>query len=347
VAVNPASGPQGRATLKDVARLAGVHPGTASKALRADTSHLVNEETRGNVTRAAEMLGFETNPIARGLRTSRSYTIGVLIPDINNPLFPPIVRGIEDTVEQQGYTPLLANTDNDPRRESKIINAMLARQVDGLILATASEDDATMSLLERINVPVVFANRRSGDDRLPSVTVDDLGGIRLVVSHLRDLGHRDIATVAGPSNLSTGAARRRGFVEAMKDVGLDLNDRRIATAGAFTEDEGREATARLLAGPAPPTAIVAANDLLALGAYDALEAAGLACPDLVSVTGFNDMPFADRFRPPLTTVRIPQIEIGRAAARSLLQGLGSDPPPPTHVVLDTELIVRGSTAPPP
>jgi LacI family transcriptional regulator len=344
--VNSGSGPQGRATLKDVARLAGVHPGTASKALRDSTSHLVNEETRASVSRAADMLGFETNPIARGLRTSRSYTIGVLIPDINNPLFPPIVRGIEDTVEQQGYTPLLANTDNDPRRELTIINAMLARQVDGLIAATATEDDATMSLLQRIEIPVVFANRRSGDDRRTSVTVDDIGGIKLAVSHLHGLGHREIATVAGPPNLSTGAARRRGFIEAMKDVGLDVDDQQIAVTAAFTEAEGRDAMVRLLANPTPPTAVVAANDLLALGAYDALEAAGLTCPDDISVTGFNDMPFADRFCPPLSTVRIPQIEIGKRAAKSLLEGMATDPPTPAHVVLDTELIVRGSTAPP-
>lgn len=123
---------QGRATLKDVARLAGVHPGTVSRALRSDTSHLVNEETRIAVSRAAALLDYRINPIARGLRTSRSYTVGVLIPDIKNPLFPPIVRGIEDTIEAEGYTALLANTENDPIREAAIIDVMLARQVDGL-----------------------------------------------------------------------------------------------------------------------------------------------------------------------------------------------------------------------
>jgi LacI family transcriptional regulator len=335
--------------LKDVARLAGVHPGTVSRALRDDTSHLVNEDTRTSVRRAAELLGYQINPIARSLRTSRTDTIGVLVPDINNPLFPPIVRGIQDCLEAAGYTPLVANTENDPARERRILETMLARRIDGLITATATEDSVGMSALEDVDLPVVFANRRSPQERHSSVTVDDVGGIALAVRHLADLGHQRIAHLAGPRNVSTGVARREGFLDAMNDLGLPVGQGQIAVADLFSEGCGRDACRELLAveSTALPTAIVAANDLLALGAYDALAEAGLHCPADVSVIGFNDMHFSDRFNPPLTTIRNPQNEIGRRAGQILLDEVNkASAPGARHEVLDVELVVRGSTAKP-
>ncbi len=193
-----------QAKLKDVAEAAGVHPGTASRALNVETRALVNRETAERVLDAAERLGYRPNPIARGLKTSRSATVGVLIPDLTNPLFPPIVRGIQDRLEEAGYTPLIANTDNDPDRERADFEAMRARQVDGFITATVHRDAELLSELIAGGPPVVLVNRRSDEPGLASVVGDDIAGIRLAVEHLIGLGHRRIAHLAGPQDLSTG-----------------------------------------------------------------------------------------------------------------------------------------------
>jgi LacI family transcriptional regulator len=171
-------------------------------------------------------------------------------------------------------------------------------------------------------------------------------GSRLAVDHVAGLGHERIACVAGPQNVSTGHRRYLGFLAAMEHHGLPAPAERIGFAGAFAEGAGAEVCAGLLAADPGVTAIVAANDLLAMGCYEALTARGVACPDGVSIIGFNDMPFIDKLHPPLTSVRVPQREIGFAAAGLLLDLLGDEPPPPREVTLDPTLIVRGSTAPP-
>jgi LacI family transcriptional regulator len=333
-------------TLRDVARAARVHPGTVSRALNAETRALVNQETAERVIRAAEQLGYRPNPIARGLKTNRSFTVGVIVPDLTNPLFPPIVRGIEDRLGAAGYTPLIANTDNDPDRERQDFEAMRARQVDGFITATARLDRDFLTEAEAAAQPIVLVNRRLEDGSLPAVTVDDREGTRLAVEHVVALGHRRIAHLGGPQALSTGHQRHLGFRDAMDGAGVAVDERVIRFAEAFTEREGARTCRELLDAAPDVTAIVAANDLLALGCYDVLAERGLRCPGDVSVVGFNDMPFADRFDPPLTTVRIPHREIGATAAELLLERLAGDDAPPRHVMLAPELVVRRSTAAP-
>src|SRR5215211_6214064 len=182
--MNRNAGRAPRVRLKDVARAADVHPGTASRALNVETRQLVNEETARRVVAAAERLGYRANPIARGLKTSRSYTVGVLIPDLTNPLFPPIVRGIQDRLEEAAYTPLIANTDNDTDRERADFEAMRARHVDGLITATAHRDDDLPVDARDAELPVVLVNRRHELATRPSVVADDRLGVRLAVEHL-------------------------------------------------------------------------------------------------------------------------------------------------------------------
>ena len=333
-------------TIRDVARLAEVHPGTVSRALNEQTRTLVNEETAERVLRAAEALGYRPNPIARGLKTNRSYTVGVLIPDMANPLFPPIMRGIEDRLGGAGYTALIVNTDNDAERERSHMDAMRARQVDGFIAATARLDTELLADVAAGGAPMVLVNRSLEDGSLAAVTVDDRQGIRLAVNHVAGLGHQHIGHVGGPQNLSTGHLRYLGFREAMADLGLAAPAEQIAFADAFTEAEGQRACAELLDRARGVTAVVAANDRLAMGCYDALEARGLACPDDVSVTGFNDMPFVDRLHPPLTSVRVPQREIGKRAADLLLSQLRDGSRDARQILLEPTLTVRGSTAPP-
>jgi LacI family transcriptional regulator len=338
---------RGRVTLREVAAAAGVHPGTASRALNEQTRALVNAETAQRVLAAAEALGYHPNPIARGLKTRRSYTIGVLIPDILNPLFPPIIRGIEDRLEQAGYTSVIANTENDAERERIDFRAMLARQVDGFITATARLDHAVLDEIVDLGVPLVLVNRRVEDGSLRSAIADDCAGIKLAVDHLVELGHRQIALAGGPINLSTGHQRYEGFKAAMREHGLKV-DRKVTLVGeSFTIPEGQRLSRQLLGGGKEFTAIVAGNDLMALGCYDVLAEQGLGCPDDVSVVGYNDMPFSDHFNPPLTTIRIPHYELGHAAADLLLAQLDErSPNGPSEVVLEPSLVVRGSTAAP-
>jgi LacI family transcriptional regulator len=333
-------------TIRDVARVANVHPGTVSRALNEETRALVNPETAERVIRAAEELGYRPNRFARGLKTSRSHTIGVLIPDITNPLFPPILRGIEDRLDEAGYTSLIVNTDNDPDRERVSLDAMRARQVDGVIAATARLDRELLVELAEGETPLVLVNRSLEDQSVPAVTVDDRRGIALAVKHVTDLGHKRVGHVAGPQNLSTGHRRHMGFVEAMRAARLEAPPEVIRFGRYFTEEEGARACDELLDAVPDLTAIVAGNDLLAIGCYDTLEKRGLICPDDISVVGFNDMPFVDRLRPPLTSVRIPQREIGKVAADLLLAHLSGGDQTTEEILLEPTLMARGSTAPP-
>jgi LacI family transcriptional regulator len=333
-------------TLRDVARAARVHPGTVSRALNAATRGLVNEETAERVIRAAEELGYRPNPIARGLKTSRSFTVGVLVPDLMNPLFPPIVRGIEDRLGAAGYTSLIANTDNDPERELVDSQTMRARQVDGIIAATARRDHRLHDALLEAGIELVLVNRRQSDLPVSSATADDRMGMRLSVEHLLSAGHTRIAHLAGPLDYSTGLDRYESFHKTMRAGGVEPDAELVLVAEAFTEAEGARLCTQLISSRSEFTAVAAGNDLLALGCYDVFDERGIRCPDDVSVVGFNDMPFAARFQPPLTTIHIPHYEIGKAAGELMLERLQDGDAPPREIRLEPNLVVRGSSAPP-
>src|SRR5215204_6521566 len=333
-------------TLRDVARVAGVHPATVSRALNEETRALVNEDTARRVLKAAEKLGYQPNPIARGLKTNRSYTIGVLVPDLTNPLFPPILRGIEDGLETAGYTPLIANTDNDPERELLDSQAMRARQVDGIVAATARRDHRLHDALLEAGIELVLVNRRQAELPVSSATADDRLGMRLAVEHLIALGHTRIAHLAGPLDYSTGLDRHESFHASMRAAGLEPDPSLVLVAEAFTESEGARLCGELMADGRQFTAIAAANDLLALGCYDVFAERGVRCPEEVSVVGFNDMPFAARFSPPLTTIHIPHYEIGQGAAELMLERLHDADLAPREIRLEPSLVVRESTASP-
>jgi LacI family transcriptional regulator len=332
-------------TLRDVARVAGVHPATVSRALNEETRTLVNDETAKRVLKVAGELGYQPNPIARGLKTNRSYTIGVLIPDLTNPLFPPILRGIEDHLETGGYTALTANTDNDPERELSDSQTMRARQVDGIIAATARRDHRLHDALLEAGIELVLVNRRQPHLPVDSATADDRLGMQLSVEHLVALGHTRIAHLAGPLDYSTGLDRYDSFHETMRAAGLEPDPDLVLVAEAFTESEGARLCGQLIGEARRFTAIAAANDLIALGCYDVFAERGVRCPEDVSVIGFNDMPFAARFQPPLTTIRIPHYEIGKAAAQLMLERLQGGGSAPREIMLEPSLVVRGSTAP--
>jgi LacI family transcriptional regulator len=331
-------------TLRDVAVRAGVHPATASRALNPETRILVSEETARRVLDAATELGYSPNPVARSLRTRRSHTIGVLIPDLNNPLFPPIVRGLEDRLAAAGYVALIGNTDSDDMRERMVFDQMRARHVDGLVVATARLHHPLLAEAARADMPVVLINRLAQDYSFPSVSVDNERGVRMAVGHLAALGHRRIAHIAGPQEMSTGLSRYRGFVTAMESNGLPVDSDLVVFAKAFTVEEGLRCSRMLLDRAAGCTAIAAGNDMLAVGCYAGLDEVGLVCPEDISVVGFNDMPFIDRLRPPLTTIRFPHYQVGTEAAQLLLERIAEHSGPVKILYLAPELIIRGSTA---
>ncbi|HUZ68631.1 MAG TPA: LacI family DNA-binding transcriptional regulator [Candidatus Saccharimonadales bacterium] len=334
-----------RVKLTDVARAAGVHPGTASRALNASTHQQVSRDTLRRVARAAQRLGYVPNAQARALRTARSHLIGMVVPDVANPLFPLILRGAQQVLSAAGFTVVLADTDNDTQRQRLQIESLLARGADGFILSTAEWADPLLDELDTGGITAVLANRNTAHGRWPYVGGDERAGVQLAVKHLRDLGHTRLLHLAGPQHLSTGRERAHAFRAAARTHLPAGGHARVRACDAFTADAGARAMAAALAGSYSFTAVVAGNDLIALGALEALRAAAVRCPEDMSVTGFNDMPFVDRLSPPLTTVRLPLEEMGRIAATVLLDELRGDSAVRARrtTLLPVELIVRGTT----
>src|SRR6266700_5891204 len=265
---------QRQITRRDVARTAGAHPGTVSRVLNPRTRPLVNPATADRVEQVAREMGYSLNPIARGLKTRRTFSVGVLIPDLTNPLFPPIIRGIERVLDAAGYTALVASTDGDPARERQRLETLIARQVDGFVIATAARRHPVVADTIASGLAVVLVNRTIEGGGVFAVVPDDRRGSAMAVAHLAALGHTRIAHIAGPQATTTGLLRYRGFIEAMEDGGLDSRRELVVHAEAFTVSAGATAARELLTAADPPTGIVAANDLLALGAYTAMAEAG-------------------------------------------------------------------------
>lgn len=333
-------------TLKDIARETGVHVSTVSRALTPNAQASLSSDVVTKVRRAAERMGYRPNRLASGLRTKRTMSVGVMIPDITNSLFPPIVRGVESVLEPEGYASILVNSDSDPAREARLYDVLRERGVDGVVNAAVErQDKAVERLFEEF--PVVTVNRKVDGSSIPSVISDDVGGVAAIVRLLREHGHERIGHIAGPATASTGVVRRAAFEEAMRSGGDAAPAPPVAVSRAYNEAEGGRCAAELLDRDPSITALLCANDRLAIGALEALASRGLSCPDDVSVTGFNDMPFLDLIPPGLTTVQILQFEIGRTAAEILLKMMaGPDRHVPTTTILPVRVIERGSVAPP-
>jgi LacI family transcriptional regulator len=328
-------------TIQDVARAAGVHPATVSRALNPALVGRVTPATTRRVEEAAARLGYVPDEFGRTLRTRRSRMIGVVVPDLGNPVFPPIVRGIEDTLRTAGYAALIANTDDSAEREEELLRTLTARRCDGFIIASSRRDDPAVIDLVNTKTPVVLVNRMM-DTATAAVASDDAAGMRAAVDHLVSLGHREIAHVGGPEALSMTGVRRAAFDSAMAAAGLEVSPELICAARRYTADEGQRAFEAVLARRVP-TAVIAGNDMIAVGCYGALRSRGLRCPADVSVVGFNNMPLSDFLDPALTTVAIPQFDIGTQAAQLVLDLIADHPP--AQRLVPVSLVVRGSTGP--
>ncbi len=335
-----------RVTVREVARAAGVHFSTVSRVMNPQTREQITDSVARRVLRAAERLGYRTNALAASLRTQRSRVIGIIVPYIDSPIYPPILLAIEEVLNERGYVAIICNTQNDPAREERVLTELMARQVDGVILGSATRHDPIVKAWVERGAPLVLINRTDQTGQAPSIVTDDIHGIGMVIDHLAELGHKAIGHIAGPQQLSTGAARSEGFRRAVTRLHLRGAARTIVIADDFTREAGRRACHRLLNQFPRTTAIAAANDLLALGCYEALHERGVSCPKDVSIAGYNDSPFVDLLTPSLTTVRIPQREIGSRAARMLLEKIEEGTATMPNAILRPQLIVRQSTAAP-
>ena len=343
-----------KSRLSDVASLAGVHAATASRALNVRTRHQISEATVQRVLAAAKKLNYQPNTAAQSLALKRSSTIGVVIGDLTVPLFPPLLRGIDDVAAEAGYSAFIVNTDNDLAREQAHLQRLAARNVDGLIVATALLSGGLDSCDYSSIAPTVYVLRASPATGAPNVLSDDSMGVHQAVSHLVRLGHTRIGHLAGRTEISTAVTRARGYREAMFEHGLTADPAWTEQIPVLTIEGGRTTAHALLDRAPEVTAIVAFNDSVAFGIYLALRERGLTCPNDVSVVGYSDTASAELTAPPLTTVTVDHHAMGARAARLLLEALEAPPGPDGAapqpdggtVLLPVTLHDRASTAPP-
>ena len=333
-------------TLKELSRLAGVHPSTVARVLHNDPRQRVSDEVRERIFRLAEELHYRPNSLARSLRTRRSAVLGALIPDIANPFFASVLRGIEDVAAERDYSVILANTDDQAARETRGLEMMRERQVDGLLLATARRQDPAIARLVEEQVPFVLVNRHTDPVTPNAVVFDDYAGGRTAVEYLLSLGHRRIAHISASDEMSTGHLRYRAYVDTLIAHGIG-EDPALIARGTFREAGGYEAMQRLLMVADPPTAVFAVNDLAAAGALNALAEAGLRVPQDVSVIGFNDVFQHTRLAPQLTTMQAPARALGAQAAERLLAMIVDGIWPDAPLLLPVTLVKRDTTGPAP
>jgi LacI family transcriptional regulator len=337
---------QSAATLNDVARAAGVHPSTVSRALDPARQHLLSPETRSRVAQVAESLGYQVNTLARSLRTGSTGLLGVVAPDVANPFIGQFLSGVEDVLHGTGRMLLIAESHDDSATLAGVLQQMVTRRLDALIVTAARRGDEASLTRAAAAVPVVLAVRSLESGGLPTIIHDDRLGARLAAEHLVQLGHERLAQLRGSDDISSFRERSIGFADFLaRSSARDVSLPEVASEPSV--EQGRTLTARLLEiDPRErPTAIFAHNDLLAVGALSAIADRGLRCPEDISVVGYNDSPLTDHLAPPLTTVRVPTAEMGVRAGRlvtALLAGTDAhidEPPRP-------ELVIRRSTAAP-
>jgi len=334
----------GSAKLVDVARQAGVSLATASRAL--SSPELVRGPTLEKVREAVVELGYVPHGAARALASQRSKTIGAIFPQIDNPIFATATQSLAKELATDGYTLLLASHDYDNDTELAIATRLIERGVDGMVLVGLPHDPQLFELLENSDVPFELAWSVDSDGEQFSIGVDHRTASRQAVQHLIDLGHREFAMIAGIVEVNDRAEDRfLGAFDALQDTGIKLPDERVRQA-TFSVKSGREAFTELVTESAPFSALICANDTLAIGALLEATSRGINVPHEMSIIGFDDIDLAAAVSPPLTTVQVPSAEIGKVAGRRLLRRLRGQEVERVQV-LDTEFIVRGTTATPP
>ncbi|MFZ5827369.1 MAG: LacI family DNA-binding transcriptional regulator [Bacillota bacterium] len=328
-----------RVTIKDVSRAAGVAPSTVSRAMTG--RGYVSEATREKVLRTIKELNFQPSSAARTLISGRTGTIALVLPDITNPFFPLLARGVEDAARAQGYMVLLCNTDGDHLQEQSYSKLLLEQRVDGVVLSAGSTKNRELwtRLAERL--PLVVMDRRMEGAAVDVVLTDNAAGAREATAHLIRLGHRRIGHISGPPDLPTSQDRRLGYEQALRAAGLPV-DPCLVKAGDFRYGSGYNRMRELLDHGV--TAVFAANDMMAIGAMKAIQETGARVPDDVAIVGFDDIEMASMVAPAMTTINQAAYRMGVMAVDMLFQRIaGEAPRKPQQKVLRPSLVIREST----
>ena len=327
-------------SIKDIARLARVSHPTVSRALQ--NSPLVNAETAAKIRKIAEDAGYRASAVARGLVTRRTRTIGLLATMLDDPFSSAVACGVAETAADHGYAVFLADAHAEPERERRVVEELAERRVDGIVVTSPRVGALYLPLLKALDVPIVLVNDQYPGEFVHSVTIANQEGMRAATEHLIELGHRRIAYLGDRNGYQTDAARRAGYKAALIRAGIGFAPE-LAVLGDGGPEAAMEAVHALLRLNTPPTAVCCYNDMTALGAMRAIRARGLRVPQDVSVTGFDDLFFAEYLAPALTAVRQPMRQMGQMAMENLFK-LMSGQDSAAQVKVDAELIVRGSTA---
>jgi LacI family transcriptional regulator/LacI family repressor for deo operon, udp, cdd, tsx, nupC, and nupG len=329
------------ATLEDVAREADVSISTVSRAL--NNSEKVHPDTKAHVKQVAEDLGYMPSRVARRLRLEggRANLLGLVIPDIQNPFFADVTRGVEDVAQAHGYALILSNSDEDADKQRLALEILQTEDVDGVIVPPVGAEDSAIDELLDSGIAVVCVDRRLPGTRVDTILSDNRKGAYQAVSHLIDLGHERIGFIGGIPHISTLTERRAGYERALRDHDLPV-DPALIMEGDDRREQGKIFTSELLSLDAPPTALFTGNNLTTLGALAALNERGVAVPDEMALVGYDDVPWPMALNPPPTVVDQPGYEMGRRAAEILLGRLQAPDRSPTTVTLQPKLIVRRS-----
>ncbi|HEX3660249.1 MAG TPA: LacI family DNA-binding transcriptional regulator [Acidobacteriaceae bacterium] len=327
--------------IREVARLARVSTATVSRTING--SDKVTPETKERVQKAIDQLKFYPNTWARALGSGRSHLYGLIISDITNPFFPELVRSFEDNAVQFGQEVLVANTNYDPARMEVCVSRMLQRKVDGVAVMTSEMDERLVTEFQSRNIPLVFLDTGTSQGLTSNILVDYAAGVDAAVAHIVALGHRDIAFIAGPSLLRSARIRRDAFIRSLERNGIVGG---LMEEGNHQIGGGHDAMERLLRGKLRPTAVLASNDMTAIGALGAIHESGLRVPHDISIVGFDDIQISAFTMPALTTVRLSRDEIARVAFRALYS-IRQDGSKGAEYKVVPSLVIRRSTAPAP
>lgn len=330
--------------LKDVARAAGVDASTVSRVLNNQAAQRVAEETRERILAKAQELGYQPNPLARGLRTARTYALGIAVPQLDNPVFAQIIIGATDAAHARGYELIVTLVTDLAAGPAVYERLAQTHRVDGLLVSTLEKDDVLLKALERASVPCVVVNRQvRGVEN--SVAHDSFEAARQSTEYLISIGHRRIAHLAGRLNGYNGTRRLAGYRAALEAAGIKPDRSLVAEAG-YTLEGGEAAMQKILELKPRPTAVVAATVLSAAGALRVLHAKKIKVPEDISVMSIHDVQIADMLFPPLTTLRLPLQEMGKVATDGLIDLLEGKTKVVSRVLAPEKLVVRESTAPP-
>jgi LacI family transcriptional regulator len=332
-------------TIKEVARRAGVSVGTASHVLNGKVP--VSEDLRKRVEAAITELDYHPSQVARSLSTRRTHTIGMVIPDIANPFFPQVIRGVESVVTKAGFSLITLNTDDRLQREKEALTILRSRRVDGilLVIAPGRRDNSHIARVMNAGIPVVCLDRLPGGRlAVDCVSADNFSGSRDAVRHLIAMGHRDIAIITGPLSLKNALDRLRGYKAAFTEAGLAIQEQRIKQGDFRQETAQRICQEMYSPGKRWPSALFVSNNLMAIGVLEGLSHMGLHCPDDFALATFDGFVFSDAFHPTLTTVVQPAFEIGARGAEVLIQRLNKRiSENPVRIELAAELRLKEST----